>query len=112
MTFHSHDDGRGKRIVLALHGEEHVLTVDRARELRDALTRELGEPQALTDREAMVWAAEFARSYVEVSDGVIAAGNAQVVVLALRGALSDDRSSEYLDSEACAMLAAMSGGGR
>lgn len=63
MKVSSHDNGRGRRILVELGNEEHQWTVEFATVLRDALTRAIGEPHpqtpALTDREAMVWAAAY-----------------------------------------------------
>lgn len=50
-------DPREPRIEVPLGGVIHSLTTAEATKLRDDLTRALGAPQALTDREAMVWAA-------------------------------------------------------
>lgn len=123
MTVRSEDGGtrsdgtpRGRRIIVPLGGVETVLTVDEATQLRDDLTRELGAPQtqALTDREAMVWAVEFVR-YLDgdTHDPAavrMATFRAHDVVCALR-----DANSRLVNAnsrtESGAMLAAMGGGG-
>lgn len=126
MTVHSEDGGtrndgtpRGKRIVAL----GHTLTEAEATELRDALTRELGTPQALTEREAMVFAVAFDRvlsakiaagSAAEQHPAVAAAIHACGRVRWLRRAAeaADSGGLMDLDDDERAMLDAMTGGGR
>lgn len=121
----AHHDGtpRGRRIIVPLGGVDHALTEAEATELRDSITRALGAPPALTDREAMVFAVAFDR----VLDEKIAAGSAaaqhpavaaaihacgRVRWLRLAAAEADSGGLRDFDDTERAMVAAMTGGGR
>lgn len=86
------------------------LTHEQATSLRDALTRELGSPQALTDGERAVWAAAFERELAKGYDPVQCARDAARAVAGLRDALAD--ADRIGDPDARLMLLAMTGGGR
>lgn len=115
MNVSSLDNGRGRRIIVELGGVEHQWTVEFATEFRDALTRELSEQAtpALTDREAMVWAAAFVHALASGERSHVAARDAARAVLALR----DPETLELVDPSGLDrsyrdMLLAMTGGGR
>lgn len=113
MTVRSYGTGEDRRIAVGLGHGEHGLIIAEATELRDALTRELGAPQALTDREAMVWAAEFVREMAHGSNARVAACSARNAVQDLRSAPTAHRIAGWGDDdETDAMLVAMIGGGR
>ena len=112
MTVRREETPRGPRIVIAIGSEDHV-SVERAIEIRDGITQAIAAPQALTDREAMVWAARFVAERMEGRSAIDAAIIARDDVLVLR-----DRSewanagARVLPADARAMLAAMTEGGR
>ena len=104
-------EGHARLISVSLGNDEYLLPVERATELRDALTRELGASQALTGREAMVWAAEFVRAMAEGQkshDAALSACSAVWVIRELGGTISEGNGAAVFQ----AMLAAMTGGGR
>lgn len=106
-------DPREPRIEVPLGGVIHCLTIEGATEFRDALTRELGAPQVLTDREAMVWSAVVAaetRESLYVDDLLESVSMAGRVVRALRELTADDVSSLCAGDRE--MLAVMTGGGK
>jgi hypothetical protein len=106
----SHDSGkRGRRITVRLGGADHVLAEAQATELRDGLTRELGAPGALTDREAMVWSEEYGTQVRAGIPPAAAAVLAAVAVNTLRGIAQD---AVAIEAHSRAMLVAMIGGGR
>lgn len=88
-------------------------TVAEAVELHDALTRELGEPQALTDREAMVWAVAYGISRYAGAATLDAAEFSRSEVMRLRDASATaNAGAKVIADDARAMLAAMTRGGR
>ena len=115
MNVRSHNNGNGKRIVVSLSdiGAEHSLSESEATELRDALTRELGAPQALTPDEMMAWAAAFTRTLEAVDVGSQEQNLARAAQAACE-AVQDlrDVNPLRLDLADRAMLAAMLGGGK
>lgn len=103
-------DPREPHIEVPLARTVSSLTLAEATQLRDELTRALGAPQALTDREAMVWAAEFVRALQEGYGLSSCARIAARAVVELRNAARVCPDELTLDERA--MLAAMTGGGR
>lgn len=105
-----------RRIAVSFGSGEHGLDIAEATELRDALTREIGQPSALTDREAMVWAAEFVRALAQDVHASVAARSAALVVIALRdpGTAWTERHGDTQSEVAASkrMLFAMWGGGK
>jgi hypothetical protein len=92
--------------MVTLGGEDHSLDEATAAELRDGLTRELGAPQALTDREAMLWAVAFEARLRIGYEPVSAAKTAYLAVADLRSLAADPAG---LDPDQRAMLASMAG---
>lgn len=105
MKVEGHDYGFGKRILVG----DTSLTVEQATALRDALTRELGAPLALTEGERCVWAAAFVCSLDRGARLISCSQRAATAVQELRNAAA---CGEELPADARLMLLAMTGGGR
>lgn len=104
--FEAHSVGEILVEIRRLQGEVAVLT--RAERLKP-VEAESRSP-ALTDREALVWAAAFVAAEMTGRPVIEAAVLARNLVVTLRDA--SDAGARVLPSDARAMLAAMTGGGR
>ncbi len=112
MRVSSYGSGDDRHIAVSLGNGGIGLTLAEATELRDALTRELGEPPTLTAYEAMVWAAEFVRALAQDVHVSVAAQSATNAVRALRCPEAAGYDGDLLSELTRDMLVSMTGGDR
>lgn len=115
MSVRCEESGGERYVVISGMDGERWLTTREATELRDGLTAALGAPQAMTDREAMVFAAAFA-GYLHVGgspDGAVRCACSAVSALRVAaGWPKGQHATLSIDEDTRAMLAAMTGGGK